>query len=235
MIKVAIGVQARSTSTRLPGKSSMFVGGESVVGKALKACLNAASYITNRRGSDIEVDVYLLTPTGDPLALQYQPLARVVEGDEMDVLSRYGKLVAENPDYDYICRVTGDCPLIPPFLITKHIVSCANYKYDYCSNVDIETRTHPDGWDCEVMSRKMLCWLMENATTPLHREHVTSLLQKTKPAWARIAHVVGYLDNSSLKISVDTQKDLEFTNMYDDVLQRKLKIAKEKGDGVFRL
>jgi len=234
-IKIAIGVQARSTSQRLPGKSGMLVAGEAVVGKTLRACLNAASYVTNKRGSNLEVDVFLLTPLGDKLAMQYETLVRVIEGDELDVLSRYGKLIHEFPDYEYICRVTGDCPMIPAFLITKHIVSCANYKYDYCSNVSPSFRTHPDGWDCEVMSKKLLYWLMENATTPLHREHVTNLLQKMKPAWARIAHVVGYLDNSALKISVDTKADLEFTNMYQEMLNSKLQLAKSSGDGIFRL
>lgn len=232
MLSVAIGVQARSTSERLPGKSSMQISGKSVVARTLKACHNAASYISNKKGSNIAVDVFLLVPEGDELVSRHQH-EKIIQGPEHDVLARYEMLMEENPR-DYYVRITADCPMIPPYLITKHVVTACNYTFDYTANVDPEVRTHPDGHDAEVLSAPLLRWICDNAKSDFDREHVTTILRENSPAWARKAAIVGYLDNSALKISVDTKEDLDFVKTYHDVLDDKMKRAKEKYNGVFR-
>ena len=234
MTKVIIGIQARSTSERLPGKSQMRISGRTLTDWVIKRCKGSASYINNSKKSDLRAEVVLLVPEGDPLKEVHEESITVLTGPEHDVLSRYMSLY-KYADPDYVVRITGDCPLIPHFLITKHIVSAANYKYDYVSNADEEFRTHPDGWDCEVISRRLMHWLHVNAVTPPHREHVTSLIKERRPDWSRVANVVGYVDSSQLKISVDTEEDLEFVRMYQEILERKIKRAQEKGDGFFRL
>lgn len=233
MLRVLIGVQARSTSSRLPRKSTMNVSGRPIIDWVLKACQGSANYINNK-GDGIHAHVALLVPEGDLLADLYKSSVTVYEGPEHDVLSRY--MIAMD-DYapDYMVRITGDCPLLPHFLITKHIVNACKYKYDYVSNVDEEIRTHPDGWDCEVISSPLFRWANEKATDKTDREHVTTILRRDPPQWARTAHIVGYQDTSSLKLSVDTEEDLEFVRIYQEVLERKIKMAKQKGDGFFRL
>lgn len=175
----------------------------------------------------------LLVPTADPLISQ-QHGVEIVTGAEHDVLSRYMKAVdTYNPEY--VCRITSDCPLIPPFLIMKHIYKAVNHKFDYTSNTDPRCRTAPDGWDCEVLSVKLMRWLNDNAQDISFREHVTNMLYTVKPDWCKTAHIVSYLDNNHLKLSVDTKEDLEFVRDYNQILQNKIDIAKNTGGGFFRV
>lgn len=206
---VVIGVQARTTSKRFPGKVLETIDGKPVIKHVLDACERAAKYMnTHSQKSRLLVSVALVVPAGDQLVELYRRKITLIEGPEDDVLTRYAML-AEKTDADYIVRVTGDCPLIPPYLITKHIKTAVVNGYDYVSNVDEVARTAADGTDCEVVSRALLKYVHENANDAKDREHVTLMIRRDPPAWARIAHIIGYLNLSGLKLSIDTPEDLE--------------------------
>ena len=132
---------------------------------------------------------------------------------------------AEKLESDFVVRVTGDCPLIPAFLITKHIKIAGINRYDYTSNVCDEFRTAPDGLDCEVLSKKLLNHLSVNATNKEDKEHVTSLIRRGLPPWASVGHVVSYFDLSDMKLSVDTEEDLERVRHYYGKVRNALKTA----------
>ena len=232
--KVLIGIQARLTNTRLPEKCRELISGVPILERVISACKKSQSYINQSGKDDIKVEVCLLTPTGDPLAQEYKSHCPVVEGPEEDVLSRYN-IAMEQFDPDFLVRITSDCPLIPPFIISKHILAAVKYRYDYVSNVHPDIRTHPDGWDTEVVSQRLMKWLHQNAVEKEDREHVTPLLRQDPPGWATIANAVSYMDNSHLKLSVDTKEDLHFVRTYHDILSRKLEAAKESGHWMFRI
>ena len=124
------------------------------------------------------------------------------------MLARYARATAAYSP-DYVVRVTGDCPLLPPFVVSKLVTLARVNEYDYVSNVDEACRTAVDGADCEVMSVKLLRWLDETATEPGDREHVTTLARRAPPDWARLGAVVHHFDQSGEKLSVDTREDLE--------------------------
>lgn len=231
MTEVLIGIQARSNNTRLPGKCLKDINGVSMLDRVIKACKKSARYINGEKRG-IRANICLLVPYDDPLGEEFMDRIDVVYGPEQDVLSRYMQAM-EKFRPDFMCRITSDCPLIPPFLITRHIVGAHKYKYDYVSNVDEETRTAPDGWDCEVVSSELMYWLDENAKTISDREHVTPLARSGTPSWARVANIAGYADLSHLKLSVDTQEDLDFVRVYDNILSRKISTAKSKANGYF--
>ncbi len=172
-------------------------------------------------------------PQNDPLRT-YKCGVDLVEGSENDVLGRYAMAYRKYKP-DYVCRITSDCPLIPAFIITKHIYKAVNHSLDYVSNTDPRCRTAVDGFDCELVSSKLFEWLDKNAVDPFHREHVTNLLYTHKPDWCKTGHVVSYLDNSHLKLSVDTKEDLEFVRAYHEILQSKIEFAKNNGMGFFRI
>lgn len=221
--KVLIGIQARSTSKRFPRKSFADLCGRTVLEHVIDSCQQAARYINRYAYKEHTfVEVAVLCPKGDEIATVMGPRVNIIEGSEDDVLSRYftaGKTFASN----YIVRVTADCPLIPPYLITKHIQSAVKNMHDYISNVDERFRTGFDGMDCEVISTRALEWLDETATEKSDREHVTTLIRRSPPKWASIGHVIGFLDTSSMKLSVDTPEDLErVRDQYE-----KIKIAVE--------
>lgn len=207
---VCIGIQARSTSTRLPGKCLETIGSKTVLEHILDNAYSSANYINRgTRYSKIFTKVSVLIPTNDEIA-KYCRLNKIsyVEGDEHDVLSRYTKL-AGIFDADYIVRLTADCPFLPAAFISKTINTCINNKLDYCSNVDPRFRTAPDGFDVEVMSRRALAWLDNNANEKLHREHVTTLIRTDeKPPEFEVGVIVGPIDLSHIKLSIDTEEDL---------------------------
>lgn len=236
MKNVAICVQARSNNTRLPNKCMSDINGMPMLDRVLMAAEKSASYINNGDDKNIKVSTYLLVPDDDPLIERYchRLKTKLLTGPELDVLARY--MVAVNAiEPDYIVRITSDCPLIPPFLITKHIVNAVNYNYDYVSNVHPEVRMAPDGWDCEVISSKLMRWADETAKTTFDREHVTTIIRSQKPQWAKIASILSHGEFSTLKISVDTQEDLEYVRAYHRNMSQKIDRARDKNicDGFF--
>lgn len=232
MLDFLIGIQARSTSTRLPGKCNEMIGDKKLIDHVIDACTGACDY-TNRytNSTGVRASVVLLVPLRDPLADEYRRDIKVVEGSEHDVLARY----AEAMDLykpNYLVRVTGDCPLIPEFIITKHMKIAAKTSADYVSNVDPRFRTAPDGYDCEVISRKLFEYVNRVAREPHDREHVTSFIRSNFISWAVIKHVHNNIDLSDLKISVDTPEDLaRVREHYDKVINKKLLAKREYGYG----
>lgn len=167
------------------------------------------------------ISVALLVPFRDPIVKDFAH-HRVLsfEGSEDDVLSRYVRM-ADQLDPDYIVRVTGDCPLLPDALIGKAINVATKNKCDYASNVDEHIRTAVDGFDIEVMSRRALKWVNENAKEPKEREHVTLALRSGRiPADFKVGHIIGYIDQSNLKLSIDTEEDLERVRAHYEIRER---------------
>ena len=228
-LKVLIAIQARSTSTRFPRKSFAMLGNKTVLQHVVDACNNAAIY-TNKYSAKrgIFVETAVLCPSGDPIADAFKGKVLIHEGSENDVLSRYAE-AAKKFSADFIVRVTGDCPLIPSFAISKHINAATENAHDYLSNIDERFRTTWDGMDCEVMSRRALEWLDTHANSEYDRQHVTPLIRKEPPHWASIGHVIGHIDFSSLKLSVDTPEDLERVREHYD----KIENAKDTAQRLF--
>ncbi len=228
MINVLIAIQARSTSSRLPNKHMQDLGGRLILDYCLDSCLGASEYFNRTYAQKgVSSRVALLVPTGDNLATVFRSKVDIVEGSELDVLGRY-KQASDTYRPDYICRITGDCPLIPQYIIAKIMMIAVKNQYDYVSNVDPAVRTAEDGVDCEVMSRKMLDWLDAKARTDYCREHVTAHATDTMPKWANLGVIVNYFDRSHVKVSVDTLEDLERVRGELAAVSGKLAIAERR-------
>jgi spore coat polysaccharide biosynthesis protein SpsF len=210
--KVGIGVQARTTSTRLPGKVLMTIDGRTLVDHVLESALDSAKYINKfSHKHKIEVYRYALIPTEDT-ALKKHFIGRefldLVEGPEEDVLSRYMNMVCHR-EFDYIVRLTSDCPLVPSPLITQMIIKAVKNQSDYMTNTMPGHETYFDGSDVEVISTDLIHYLDEN-TRGKDREHVTTLIKKSQlPNKFRLDHVFNRVDQSGIKLSVDTMEDFE--------------------------
>lgn len=210
IIKVSIGIQARSTSERLPKKISADICGRSMLEWVIDAAKSSAFYLNSPKKSiTYRVNVFVLMPYKDEAIPSFAKMAHIIEGDEFDVLSRYHQL-AKQDDSDYIVRLTADCPLIPDAIISKAINTAVHNRYDYIGNAYGIKRLAFDGMDVEVMSRKMINYLNDNATEKEDREHVTTYVRNGNCGKGfEIAVIAPYLDLSSLKLSVDTPDDLE--------------------------
>jgi spore coat polysaccharide biosynthesis protein SpsF (cytidylyltransferase family) len=104
---IAIIVQARYGSTRLPGKIMRPLGGATVLRRVLDRCARIP-------GADVVVCAIPDTDENEPVAAEAARAgAVVVRGDERDVLARYAK-AASAVGADMVMRVTSDCPFIDP-------------------------------------------------------------------------------------------------------------------------
>ncbi len=102
--------------------------------------------------------------------------AEVYRGSEGDVLNRYYR-AAQEARADVIMRITGDCPLISPALCREVLMARERNNAHYASNID--PRTFPQGFDCEVFTYALLSQANKNAH-PHEREHVTTWMRRQK-------------------------------------------------------
>ena len=197
--RVLAVVQARVSSSRLPGKVLEDIGG-----------VRALELVLKRLDDAVELGgTVLATSTDrsdDPVAeLGAAGGVPVVRGPLDDVLERYRLAAAEHP-CDAVVRITADCPLVDPDVVDLVVRRWREGRADYVANV-IEPRTYPKGLDVEVLSLAALTTAAEEALDPYDREHVTPYV-RSRPdrfAQARVAHEPPY---GEVRLTLDTPEDL---------------------------
>jgi spore coat polysaccharide biosynthesis protein SpsF (cytidylyltransferase family) len=161
--------QARSGSTRLPGKIFKIANGKTLLQVHLERV---------KRSKRIHQLIVATTHLEEDDKICKLASAMNVEysrGSIDDVLDRFYQ-AAKNYNPDYVVRVTSDCPLIDPGLIDLVIDMAVNTKSDYGSNILKET--FPDGQDIEVFRFSALERAWKEATLQSEREHVTPYIRK---------------------------------------------------------
>ena len=197
---IAIIVQARMGSTRLPGK---------IMKKVLDKPL--LEYQLERLFRVKHADQVIIASSDHG---ELQPIADLClrlgvpyfRGSEQDVLSRYYG-AATQYGADVVVRITSDCPLIDPAVVDKVIGFYLTHKeeYDFVSNT-FAKRTYPRGMDTEVFSYKALKEANEEATDEAEREHVTIFI-KRRPERYRLKTLPYDKDFSHYRWTVDTPED----------------------------
>jgi len=182
-------VQARMTSSRLPGKVLRPLAGQSV----LWHVLTRAQAIP---GVDLVCCATTEGPEADPLVEEAArvPGVAIFRGSSDDVLDRYLR-AAKACDAGIVMRITSDCPLIDPVICGELLALRERENADYASNVN--PRGFPHGLDCEVFTYAALERAAEEATEPVEREHVTPWLRGAAglkrsfligPGWPAVEH-----------------------------------------------
>ncbi|HAM34787.1 MAG TPA: hypothetical protein DEB40_00925 [Elusimicrobia bacterium] len=200
-MKRVIIVQARMTSTRLPGKVLMDLAGRPMLAQQLRR-------LRDCRRADALVVATTTNSSDDPVAdIARAEGAQAFRGSETDVLSRYA-LAAREACADIVVRVTSDCPLIDSEQTDRVIQALEDSAgtCDYASN--ILPRTFPRGLDAEAFTREALERMNSLASSAPAREHVTYFLLKERPELFKTCSVVDAQDNSDLRWTVDTPEDL---------------------------
>ena len=201
MNRTVIIAQARMSSTRLPGKTLMDLGGRPVVDHVIERA----------RAARLADDAWIATTTDasdDVLAAHLEERGvPCVRGSLEDVLSRYVQ-AAEESRAATIVRITCDCPLIDPEIIDDTIAAFRQLPdVDYCSNT--LRRSYPMGMDTEVLSRAALERAHAEATHQHEREHVTPNLYQ-HPELFRLRNVEApeWATWPELRLTVDEAADL---------------------------
>jgi spore coat polysaccharide biosynthesis protein SpsF len=200
-MKITAIVQARTGSTRLPGKVLMDLGGETVLARVLRR-LGRASRI------DEMVVATTDTASDDEIGTECARLqVPCFHGSQDNVLDRYSK-AAEQFHSDLIVRVTADCPLLDPEVLDEVVAACITKNIDLSCN-DVP-HTFPRGLDVEAFTIETLRRVQGMADQPYQREHVTPIVYE-RPDIFRTYVVKGDRDLSHLRWTVDTPEDLELT------------------------
>jgi spore coat polysaccharide biosynthesis protein SpsF len=211
-MKVLGILQARVSSTRLPGKVLLPILDQPMLARQIER-VKRAKFVNN----------LVVATSNDSSDDQIQKLCtdfRVdcYRGSLNDVLDRFYQ-VAKLVKPDHIVRLTGDCPLIDSMVIDQVIEYHLQKKYDYTSNV-LEP-TYPDGLDVEVMKADVLSYAWGHASLQSQREHVTLYINQ-HPEIFSLGCLKNNVDLSSLRWTVDELEDYEFVSkVYQELYQNK--------------
>ncbi|MEY4030126.1 MAG: hypothetical protein RJA90_1325 [Bacteroidota bacterium] len=206
-IKTILITQARTGSTRLPGKVLMEVNNTPL----LKIHLDRLSQSKN-------IDKIIIATTVNEEDDIIEKIGTawgydVYRGSENDVLDRFYQAL-QNIKPTWVVRVTSDCPLIDPLLVDKVIEVTQSENKDYGSNVIDET--FPDGQDVEVFRFSALEKAWKEANKLSEREHVTPYIRNhTDLKLGDLFSAISYknnIDYSKIRMTVDEQKDFELIN-----------------------
>jgi spore coat polysaccharide biosynthesis protein SpsF len=191
-------LQARTSSTRLPGKVLLPILGKAMLLRQIERV---------RRAQRIDRLIVVTSNTADDDGIEL--LCRdndipCFRGELDDVLDRFYQAALElNPEH--VVRLTGDCPLADPELIDQvvayHLANC----FDYTSNC--QEPSFPDGLDVEIFRFSCLAQAWREARLTSQREHVTPFIRQ-HPC-LKIGSFKSEFDHSRLRWTVDEPIDFE--------------------------
>jgi spore coat polysaccharide biosynthesis protein SpsF len=203
-------VQARMSSSRLPGKVLKPIMGRPMLGRhldRLRRCrmIDRLVVATSVEKSDDEIAAFCAT---EGIACYRGPLH--------DVLARYEGAARENDPVDHIVRLTGDCPLADPEVIDAVIKTHLSGNYDYSANTIVPR--YPNGLDTEIMTRAALRLMAAEASSAYEREHVTPFLY-TRPTRFKLGSLENKANQSHMRWTVDTEDDFRMVEaVYRELL-----------------
>jgi spore coat polysaccharide biosynthesis protein SpsF (cytidylyltransferase family) len=217
--KIVASIEARMTSTRLPGKVLMEIGNK----PALQILIERLS------GSRL-IDETIIAATDNPQDDSIEKLGKdlgiyTFRGSESDVLGRVVGAV-ESVKGDVIVEITGDCPLmdheVADNVIEEYISKYP--EYDYVTNigyVENAVREIPLGMDVRVFSFDELKKISGITDDPEDREHVSLYFFRTGKDKYKL-HNLRVPDkwkrDYNPRLCLDTKEDLEvIRNIYENL------------------
>lgn len=199
-MKVIAVLQARTGSSRLPGKVMADLAGKPLLARVIER--------TQAIPGIQEVVVATTQAERDRPILDLANAcgAKAYAGSEEDVLDRYYRAMQHFHGH-IVVRLTADCPLLDPQVSARVLDRFLDGDVDYASNT--LRPTFPDGLDTEVFSFAALERAWRESMLVSEREHVTPYIWKN-PLKFRLASITDDVDRSGLRWTVDEAQDLEF-------------------------
>lgn len=214
MTKTAATIEARMTSSRLPGKVLMEAAGLSFLEHMIQRLKMVPSL------DDIIVATTVNASDDPVVALAKKIGVSYYRGNEDDVLDRV-LMAAKSHNVDVIVETTGDCPLIDPQIVENCVQSYRAKNVDYLSN--ILERTYPIGMDTQVFATDILQDVANRTDDVQDHEHVSLFIYKHPEIYtlANIAAVQSQHD-PSLRLTLDTQEDCDvLRNIFEALYPQK--------------
>lgn len=196
-MQISAIIQARMSSTRLPGKVLKKIAGKSI----LERVVERSKRITK---VDSIIVATSFNSADDKIVHFCQKKKYIVlRGSEKNVLGRYITAIKQYP-CDTVVRITADNPLIDAGLISKMIQKHLKEKNDYT-----RSRGFPTGASAEIFSASALQTANNQKTTAAQQEHLGVYFLEHEANFK-----LGVLNASKkyslpIRITVDTNEDLK--------------------------
>jgi spore coat polysaccharide biosynthesis protein SpsF len=192
-------IQARMSSTRLPGKVMLPLAGLPVLAHVVARA---------RLIEGLDTICVAIPDSGDQQALvdyvDSEPDVVLAVGPEQDVLRRY-VIAAEKTNADTVLRITSDCPLFDP-AIAGAVLGAAARTGGYVRTAF--TSGVPLGFDVEAASVGLLNVADLEAIDPYQREHVTPFIWQQPERFSAI-FIDRLPDLRSWRLTLDEPEDYE--------------------------
>jgi spore coat polysaccharide biosynthesis protein SpsF len=188
-------LQARMGSTRLPGKVLAKIGRRTILEHCVRRLEHSQFPVvvaTTERGEDDMVE-----RAARALGVE------VYRGPVDDVLSRFIG-AASSYGFSEIVRATADNPFVDMGAARRASDARQRASADHAIECGL-----PIGAAVEAVSLDALLRARDLATDPYDREHVTSLVRRDPRFRALRAVAPGLLRRGGLRLTVDTQEDLD--------------------------
>jgi spore coat polysaccharide biosynthesis protein SpsF (cytidylyltransferase family) len=208
--KITAIIQARMSSTRLPGKVLLKIENEPMLYHVIKQVVVSKTIK--------EVIIATTTEREDDVIVEYckKNDVKCFRGSKKDLLDRYYQC-AKKFGCDPIVRITSDCPLIDPTVIDKVVRKFLKGSYDYVTNnlekIDNNwqnaTCNYPQGMTVEVSSFRALEKAWKEAKKPSEREHVFPYVQ-FNPKLFKVSNLKNKVDLAFIRCTVDRKNDISF-------------------------
>jgi spore coat polysaccharide biosynthesis protein SpsF len=207
---ICITIEARMTSSRLPGKMLMEIGG-----------MPALAYMVERVRRTPSVDRVVLATTvndtDDPLVALADELGiGWHRGSEEDVLGRVLD-TARAHDIDAIVELTGDCCFMAPGVVEEVIQHYLGSEADYVANF-LEP-SYPSGMQAQIYATDILADVDGRTDNPDDREHVSLFIYRN-PEIYRVENVraPASLTAPDINLTLDWAEDLDLMRQVHDAL-----------------
>jgi spore coat polysaccharide biosynthesis protein SpsF len=198
-MKIVGIIQARMSSTRLPGKVMLPILGKAMLSHHVERLLRSRrlhELVVATTDSDKEIPI---------VDLCHQLAVPIFRGAEQNVLERYFQ-AASQVKADVVVRICSDSPLTDPVLLDELIDYFVSHQgqYDHVYN----GKSLPLGMGSEIFTMQALTKAYEEAHLPEEQEHVTPYISR-HPERFKLGTLF-YPDNSShYRLTVDTPEDFQ--------------------------
>jgi spore coat polysaccharide biosynthesis protein SpsF len=193
-------IQARVSSSRLPGKILMKLGNSTVLDHVIHRAQEFSSQVVVCTSVD---------PSDDPIEAHCaRQKVLCIRGSLEDVFSRF-RLALLDPRVEataWFARITGDCPLLS-IPLAKALIACISEHVDY---VSVDHDTLPRGLAIELIRRSVFESIPPGSLDEPEREHVTLCLYE-QPGRYRChrAATPQALAHPDLRLTLDYREDYE--------------------------
>lgn len=197
--KIICIIQARMSSTRLPGKVLKKISGKPMLW-----------YILNSLQYSKTLDHIVVATTKKKIDDQIVELCNkmnisVFRGNEKNVLNRFCE-AGKKYDATHIVRISADCPLIDPTVVDKIVKKSILQNTDYVSNT--LPKTYPMGYEVEVIKFSKLLKSEKMTNDFGDQEHVTLFIMRNPKIFSHYNVVAPNLfKKPKIRVCVDTKED----------------------------